>query len=179
MKKWGKHNGQSFCYGNCFTSVLLKCFFFSFFSTQSIGELENRMDGIITNIETILEDVVETARFNQDDLLAVLQAVCGFASSVVSLDAISLIDNAVTVAYSVGQTKCPLASLETNADTLKKWLTFGQSYQALTDSSDLDFDTVDVESVPEVMQVTSKIYIYTMSKKILAYPLVDSYGRCD
>ena len=119
------------------------------------------MDGIITSIQSVLTDVVEQARFNEDDLLAVLQAVCGFASAVVEGDTIALIDNALGVAFGVGEKKCPLGTLENNAETLKKWLTFGKSYQALTDSSELDFDQVDVEAVPEVMQVGDTLVAIT------------------
>lgn len=47
---------------------------------QAIGELENGMNSIIENIESILQGVVQTARFNADDLMAVLQTMCGFIS---------------------------------------------------------------------------------------------------
>ena len=38
-------------------------------------------------------------------------------------------------------------------DKVEKWLKFGKDYAALKDSSELDFDKMDVAAVPEVMQV--------------------------
>ena len=111
------------------------------------------MNSIIEHLQQILLDVVETARFNTDDLMAVLQAVCGFVSSAVTQDPLGLIDVALGVS-TVSERYCPLGSLETNIERLRKWLNFGQSYQALADSSDLDFDRVDVATIPEVMMVS-------------------------
>ena len=50
-----------------------------------------------------------------------------------------------------------LNSLEGYLASIKKWLTFGKNYNPLKDSSDLDFDQVDVNSVPEIMQVQNII----------------------
>ena len=114
------------------------------------------MNGIIENIQNILQGVVETALFNADDLMAVLQALCGFASSAVTRDPLGLVD--VSLGVSTLSTRfCPIQSLETNVEKLRKWLTFGQSYQALADSSELDFDRVDVTAIPDVMKVSSII----------------------
>ncbi|KAJ7321740.1 hypothetical protein OS493_034360 [Desmophyllum pertusum] len=133
---------------------------------KAIGEEENRMEGLLANIKATAVELITVSRFNEDDLLAVLQAVCGFASAVVTKDPLGLVDAALGVAFT-GERKCPLGTLENNAEKLKKWLTFGKSYQALEDSSDLDFDQVDVESVPEVMQANLE-----MNKEGLAADLV-------
>ena len=106
----------------------------------------------MTTINTAFPEVLERARFNSDDLLAIVQAFCGFASAAVTRDPIGLIDAAAGSAF-LGEHRCPLGDMETNAATLKKWLNFGQHYQALEDPSDLNFDQVDVEAIPEVMQV--------------------------
>ena len=112
------------------------------------------MNSIIKNIQSILQGVVETARFNADDLMAVLQALCGFASSAVTRDPLGLVDVGLGVS-TLSTGFCPIQSLETNVEKLRKWLTFGQSYQALADSSELDFDRVDVTAIPDVMKVSS------------------------
>ena len=49
--------------------------------------------------------------------------------------------------------KCNLGKLQNNLDKVEKWLKFGKDYAALKDSSELDFDKMDVAAVPEVMQV--------------------------
>ena len=123
---------------------------------QAIGEEENRMEGLLASIQTTAMELITVSRFNADDLLAVLQAVCGFASAAVTKDPLGLVDAALGIAF-LGEHQCPIGTLENNAETLKKRLAFGQSYQALEDSSDLDFDQVDVESVPEVMQVSDTL----------------------
>ncbi|KAJ7388772.1 hypothetical protein OS493_035738 [Desmophyllum pertusum] len=45
-----------------------------------------------------------------------------------------------------------LGTLQNNKNKIEKWLTFGKAYKALNDSSDLNFDTMDITSVPEVMK---------------------------
>ena len=42
-------------------------------------------------------------------------------------------------------------------DKVEKWLKFGKDYAALKDSSELDFDKMDVAAVPEVMQVNTEM----------------------
>ena len=110
------------------------------------------MDNVLVLIESILPEVYSKTQFNGDDLMAMLQAAVGFFSAVVSKDPLGLIDTAVGAA-SLSKANCPLGTLEQVMDKLSKWLTFGKSYTALENSSDLDFDQVDVASVPEVMQV--------------------------
>ena len=120
------------------------------------------MNSIVENIEVVLPDAYQKAKFNGDDLLAVLQASVGFASSVVSKDPLGLIDTAVGLA-SLSNANCQLGSLEEILSKLKQWLVFGKSYTALENSSDLDFDQVDVASVPEVMQVIGRFVDITVS----------------
>ena len=45
-------------------------------------------------------------------------------------------------------------SLDSSLRSINKWLTFGKEYVPLEDSSDLDFSLVDINSVPEIMQVS-------------------------
>ena len=111
------------------------------------------MTSILRNIQNILPDAYAAATFNQDDLIAVLQGLVGFGSAIASKDPLAFIDAALGIAASQSG-KC-VKSLQSTLGSIKKWLTFGKKYTPLTDSSDLDFDQVDVGSVPEIMKVPS------------------------
>ena len=111
------------------------------------------MKGIVDQIRELLPGVLSAARFNEDDFLAVLQAIVGFAGAIADKNPLDFIGAAVGLAQDMAGKRCPLGTLEDNLDKLEKWLQFGQGYEALEDSSDLDFDRVDVSAVPEVMQV--------------------------
>lgn len=100
----------------------------------------------------MLPEVYEKAKMNANDFLAILQGLTGFVSSIASKDPFALIDSALGIAESQLGKQC-LNSLEGYLGSIKKWLTFGKNYNPLKDSSDLDFDQVDVNSVPEIMQV--------------------------
>lgn len=51
-----------------------------------------------------------------------------------------------------------MGQLKDLLDKVRKWLKFGKEYEALEDSSDLDFDKVDIGSVPEIMKVIGRMY---------------------
>lgn len=112
------------------------------------------MDNVVKHIEAVLAEAVQSARFNADDFMAVLQGVVGFASAIATRNPLDFISSGVTLVQDLSGKMCPVGSLQDILDKLEKWLTFGDKYTPLEDSSDLDFDQVDVESVPEVMQVT-------------------------
>lgn len=111
------------------------------------------MTGITEQIRSILPEALRAAKFNEDDFLAVLQGIVGFAGAIKDKNPLDFIGSAVGLAQDLSGKRCPLGTLEGNLDKLEKWLTFGKSYEALQDSSDLDFDRVDISTVPEVMQV--------------------------
>ena len=111
------------------------------------------MTSITEQIRSILPEALRAAKFNEDDFLAVLQGIVGFAGAIKDKNPLDFIGSAVGLAQDLSGKRCPLGILEDNLDKLEKWLTFGKAYEALQDSSDLDFDRVDISSVPEVMQV--------------------------
>ena len=111
------------------------------------------MTGITEQIRSILPEAVRAAKFNEDDFLAVLQGIVGFAGAIKDKNPLDFIGSAVGLAQDLSGKRCSLGTLEDNLDKLEKWLTFGKAYEALQDSSDLDFDRVDISAVPEVMQV--------------------------
>lgn len=110
--------------------------------TSSLGEIVGQ-----------LPDVYEASQFNRKDLFVVLQGITGFLSGVVGEDPAASIGAALEVAGHF-ITQCNTGTLQDILGNIEKWLTFGKAYAALENSSDLDFDRMDVGSVPEVMQVT-------------------------
>ena len=110
------------------------------------------MTSSLEEILAQLPDVYQASQFNRQDLFVVLQGLTGFLSGVQGKDPFASIGATLEV---VGHfaTKCNTGTLQENKDKIEKWLTFGKEYAALEDSSDLDFDKMDVGSVPEVMKV--------------------------
>lgn len=111
------------------------------------------MDGHLTQALALLPDLHAEAQFTKSDFFAILQGIAGFFSGIVGKDPLSSIGAAVGVAEHYA-TRCNTGTLQENLDNLNKWLTFGQAYRALKDSSELDFDRLDVAAIPEIMQVT-------------------------
>ncbi len=133
-------------------SFLFPHTFLFFYYCKSIKELEASMRSSLEEIIAQLPDVYEEAQFNQQDLFVILQGVTGFFGGIAGKDPFDSIGAALEVAGHFA-TKCNTGTLQENLDNVEKWLTFGKEYSALEDSSDLDFDKMDVGSVPEVMQV--------------------------
>ncbi|XP_078344954.1 uncharacterized protein LOC144630471 [Oculina patagonica] len=117
---------------------------------KSIKQLESQMNSALQLAESMLPDVYNNAKFNSGSLMAMLQAISGFIGSGVGKDPFAFIDAALGLAESESE-RC-LDSLEGMLGSIKKWLSFGENYKPLIDSSDLDFDQLDVDSVPEIMQ---------------------------
>ena len=110
------------------------------------------MTSILENLFVKLPDIYDKAKFNRQDFLAVLQGIVGFANAIKSKSPLDFIDAAVGVASDLSGKNC-LKSLHSYFSSIKKWLTFGEKYKPLVDSSALDFEQVDVASIPEIMQV--------------------------
>ena len=113
------------------------------------------MTRILVNIQNMLPATLERVKnkLNRDEFIALLQGITGFAGAIASKDPAEFIDNALEIAQR--EVNRPnLGSLEANLHSVRKWMTFGEHYKPLVDSSDLDFDKVDVASVPEIMKVS-------------------------
>ncbi len=119
------------------------------------------MDNIVRHIENDIAEVISASQFNIEDLLAVLQGTVGFVSGAASGEVFEALGPAVELSSNLSST-CPTGSLQEVLNNLHKWLTFGSSYNPLEDSSDLDFDQVDIGSVPEMMQVCWVILLYSV-----------------
>ena len=128
------------------------------------------MTSILKNIQTILPDVYAKAQFNQDDLIAVLQGLAGFANAIATKDPKDFIDSALKIASSQSG-KC-LKSLLSYTGSIKKWLEFAEKYKRVKDSSELDFDQVDVGSVPEIMKVAIEPFTFALFITITTTSLV-------
>ena len=119
---------------------------------QAIGELEASMKSNLLEAKAMLPDVYEKAKFNSDDLFVILEGITGFFSGAMGKDPFAALGSALgVIGHFAG--KCDLGKLQGNLDKVEKWLKFGKDYAALKDSSELDFDKMDVAAVPEVMQV--------------------------
>ena len=112
------------------------------------------MTSILESINTKITDVYDDAKFNKADFLAVLQGVVGFSRSIAGQSPGDFIDTALSLAGSLSGKTC-LKKLDEYRDSIKKWLTFGENYEPLEDSSQLDFDQLDVTSIPDIMQVST------------------------
>ncbi|KAL9982789.1 hypothetical protein ACROYT_G004894 [Oculina patagonica] len=113
-----------------------------------------------------LPNVYKASQFNRGDLFVLMQGVTGFFIGIKGKDPLSALSAAIGVAGHFA-TKCNTGTLQENLDKVKKWLMFGKEYAALQDSSELDFDKMDVGSVPEVMKANLE-----MNKEGLAADLV-------
>ena len=138
-----------------FTFLALTVFLspFNVLFMQAIKTLEEEMTTILKNFPNLLKDTYKKGKFHRNDLIAVLQGITGFGKAIASKNPLDFIDTALGIASSQSGKAC-LKSLDSYLGSAKKWLSFGEKYKALTDSSDLDFDQVAVSSVPEIMQVS-------------------------
>ncbi|KAL9964359.1 hypothetical protein ACROYT_G027990 [Oculina patagonica] len=116
-----------------------------------ITDLEGRMENFLTQIMAKVRDVYVKAKFNKGDLIAVLQSITGFVKAGAGKDIFGALETALNTAAHFA-TQCSIGSLQEVKDKLTKWLTFGDAYKALEDSNDLDFDTMDIASIPELMK---------------------------
>ena len=113
------------------------------------------MENFLTQIQEILPDVYRKAQFNTRDLIAILQAMTGFVKAFAGKDPFQAVETALGVAE-IFATKCNTGSFNDVKGKVTKWLTFGNEYSALEDSNDLDFDKMDIASIPEIMKVMTR-----------------------
>ncbi|KAJ7376174.1 hypothetical protein OS493_036288 [Desmophyllum pertusum] len=134
--------------------------------TSSISHLEESMDSSLEQITVLLPSLYKKSKFDKRDLFVILQGLTGFASGIKGGDPSATIGAAIGVAGHFS-TKCKTDTLQSNLAKVKNWLKFGKAYRALKDSSELDFDRMDVAAVPEVMKANLE-----MNKEALAADLV-------
>ena len=107
---------------------------------------------ILENVIKTLGTAYESGKFNVRDFIAVLQGLVGFGKAIKGGKPGDFIDAALGIAESLRGKSC-LKSLSQYTDSVRKWLTFGEIYQPYEDSSQLDFDQLDVSSIPDIMKV--------------------------
>ena len=140
----------SFLFLFIYLFIYFRCFCFVFF--QSIEYLEEQMSSIIQEVTSELPGVYEKAKFNSQNLIGMLQGLVGFTSAAAAKDPFALIAQTLTLVEESSQ-RCHLKSLDSYLGSIKQWLTFGKHYKPLVDSSELNFDQMNVSSVPQIMQV--------------------------
>ncbi|KAL9958424.1 hypothetical protein ACROYT_G035436 [Oculina patagonica] len=141
---------------------------------RAIAQLEDKMDNIVRHIENDIAEVISASQFNIEDLLAVLQGTVGFVSGAASGEVFEALGPAVELSSNLSSNTCPTGSLQEVLNNLHKWLTFGSSYNPLEDSSDLDFDQVDIGSVPEMMQANLEINKESLTAQLVCLLDVNS-----
>ena len=118
------------------------------------------MNDTLRRIYSSLKEAQEAAqnRLTRQQFMAVLQGITGFASgiftSIVSEEPqgpFAFINTALAIVEYDANKPC-LIALGPLMKNVKKWLTFGK-YRPLNDSSDLNFDKMNVSSVPDIMKV--------------------------
>lgn len=135
---------------------------FHFFS-QGIDKLEGNMQIFLDEVESQLPDVYDKAKFKKEDIFIIIQGLTGFLKAGAKSDPFEFIDTSVALAKHYAS-KCNLGQLKTLLDNVRKWMKFGKEYKALQDSSDLDFDKVDIGSIPELMKVIWRRALYRAFK---------------
>lgn len=109
------------------------------------------MECLLSDIKKMLPTVYANAKFNPDDFMALLEGLSGYVSATASKDPLGALTSAIGIVHSFSG-KC-MGPFESTLESIEKWLTFGKEFKPLNNSSELDFDQVDVSSVPEIMQV--------------------------
>lgn len=118
------------------------------------------MNDTLRRIYSSLKEAQEAAqkRLTRQQFVAVLQGITGFASgiftSIVSEEPqgpFAFINTALAIVEYDANKPCRTA-LRPLMKNVKKWLTFGK-YRPLNDSSDLNFDKMNVSTVPDIMKV--------------------------
>ena len=114
------------------------------------------MSNILKEATSALPNVYEKAKFNSNNIITMLQGLVGFTAAADAKDPFAFIDQTLALAEESSQ-RCHLKSLDSYLGSIKQWLTFGKHYKPLVDSSELDFDQMNVSSVPQIMQVLTGV----------------------
>ena len=100
----------------------------------------------------------ESTKLSKQQMVAVLQGITGFSSAIFTSKTpeepqgpFAYIETALVIIDYDTNKQCR-AALDSVVKSAEKWLTFGK-YRPLEDSSDLNFDLIDVSSVTDIMQV--------------------------
>ncbi|XP_078383070.1 uncharacterized protein LOC144665665 [Oculina patagonica] len=120
----------------------------------SIEQLEKRMNSNLETVMAMVEDV--QSKFSMQHLFAILKSMTGFVTSVGGKSPGGILDSSLSFIETFA-TQCNKGTLQENKGKLQKWMTFGEQYDALTDSSDLNFDTMEVQEVPEIMKANLEL----------------------
>lgn len=112
------------------------------------------MKDILVKIQSTLPEAQKKVaqKLSRDEFIAIMQGITAFTSSIAGNSPSGFIDGALNLASYKINKPCR-AFLESSLGSIKKWMMFGETYKPLEDSSDLDFENVKVNSVPEIMKV--------------------------
>lgn len=136
------------------------------------------MESYLEQIKILLPQARGKALFSRQDVFVILQGVTGFASSAAVGDVFGVLNAALPVGGHFA-TKCSLGNLKADIESIEHWLRFGVEFKALKDSSDLNFDNMDVGSVPEVMKVAKNPCCNTFIRRIYLYTIILDLIYCE
>ncbi|CAH3181554.1 unnamed protein product [Porites evermanni] len=131
---------------------------------QAILEADRQMNYTLQRILKSIREAqaAESAKLSKQQMVAVLQGVTGFSSAIFTSKTseepqgpFAYIETALVIIDYDTNKQCRVA-LDSVVKSAEKWLTFGQ-YRPLEDSSDLNFDLIDVSSVTDIMQANLEI----------------------
>ena len=106
-----------------------------------------------STLETLKATLVDLqAQTNMEHFFAILQGVTGFVGALIEKDPGAALGSAFSLLENEAL-RCNRGTLQQNKAKLEKWVRFGKAYKALADPSDLNFDEMDIQSVPEIMEV--------------------------
>ena len=110
------------------------------------------LDDIKQSIRKELSKVTLKAKFHADDVNVILEGLLGLAMARAAKDPLSSAAALLGVFSSTSGKMC-LKTIGHYLKRIEKGLFFGEAYKSLVDSSELDFSTLDVALLPEMMQV--------------------------
>ncbi|XP_073228612.1 uncharacterized protein [Porites lutea] len=116
------------------------------------------MKDILVKIQSTLPQAQKKVaqKLSRDEFIAIMQGITAFTSSIAGKSPSGFIDGALNLASYKINKPCR-AFLESCLGSIKKWMAFGEKYKPLEDSSDLNFDNVKVDSVPDIMKTNLEL----------------------
>ena len=106
----------------------------------------------LERVVAMFPEVYDQSKWNMQETLAILKGTAGFSTGIGKKNQAESIGAVVGMAGHFAQ-KCSLGALQQHLGQIEQWMNFGEEYAAHNDPSDLDFEKINIQSVPEVMQV--------------------------
>lgn len=116
------------------------------------------MEDYLNKIPPLLDTTQKKGSMTKTDIFAVLKGASGFVQGAMQKDPFKILDTALQLGEHF-ETQCTIPTFKDLKIKIQKWLKFSEAYVALKDSNDLNFKTMDVGSIPEIMKVRCHIIL--------------------